>query len=322
MPARYLTRFISFAKFILIVVYLLVIAGSVVRSTGSGMGCPDWPKCFGKWVPPTDVSQLPSNYKEIFKTKNFEVAEFSAVHTWTEYVNRLLGVLLGLFVFVQFIWSFFMVKFDRKIFAYSFVQLLLLGFQGWLGSKVVSSNLAAAKITGHMVVALIIIAVQIIIIHRSKIILKIEDVRFSRMLKALMVFALLLSLIQILIGTEVREEIDKIVFNTQNQHRETWIALLGGSFKIHRILAFAVLIVNGLMFYLIKKNHSKEKKINTLAICILNSIVLQIFLGTYMAWFAIPPFSQPMHLLLATIMFGLQFALAVRMGKNRWEKIA
>src|SRR5438874_9910638 len=109
-------RFRRLALLTVIVIYLLILAGGIVRGTGSGMGCPDWPKCFGRWVPPTQVSQLPPNYQKIYGAKLKGEVEFNAVKTWIEYVNRLLGVLSGFFVFATLLASFFYLRRDKAIF--------------------------------------------------------------------------------------------------------------------------------------------------------------------------------------------------------------
>ena len=78
-------------KFLLIIslslVYLVIAAGSIVRMTGSGMGCPDWPKCFGYLIPPTEKSQLKwkplSSYKKgqiIIVDETLKIASVSYTH--------------------------------------------------------------------------------------------------------------------------------------------------------------------------------------------------------------------------------------------------
>jgi cytochrome c oxidase assembly protein subunit 15 len=158
-----LAAFTRFSKLVVITVFLVILAGGVVRMTQSGMGCPDWPKCFGRWIPPTHENQLPSNYKEIYAFKYVDLS-FNVYHTWIEYINRLLGAILGLLLFIQFIWSLRFNKSGPMLKWVCLALLLITGFQGWLGSKVVEANLEVIKVTTHMMVALVIAALSVTII--------------------------------------------------------------------------------------------------------------------------------------------------------------
>ena len=298
-------RYIGYTWFVLLMVLLVIAAGGVVRMTQSGMGCPDWPKCFGRWLPPTSAEQLPPDFEKYLKAQDIDHS-FNVYHTWIEYINRLLGALLGVFIFIHFIWS--LIKFrktDRRILLYSFLLLIAVGFQGWLGKKVVDHNLEVVKVTIHMLMALVIAAIPLLIIYRLKENKKIAD----EFLKVLSVLVLIFLLGQIVLGTQVREQVDEISKALSYKQRELWIERIDKMFIIHR--SFSWLIAAGCLLLFFKAR--KHLTLRTNVIIILSFVVVTILIGTIMAWYSIPAIAQPLHLLLASILSLAIFTLRLRL---------
>lgn len=288
------TSFIKFSKLVLATVFLVIAAGAVVRMTQSGMGCPDWPTCFGRWVPPTNASQLPPDFEKYLKQQDIDHT-FNVFHTWTEYVNRLLGALLGLFLFIQFIWSLKFWKKNRKIIWLCLCTLLLTGFQAWLGKKVVDTNLATLKITTHMLVALLIAALSFTVIHWLQPTKKLHNKAIS--ITTLIV--LLLLVVQIILGTQVRQQIDVISKAMDYNNRAYWIEKLDYVFYIHRSFS---LVVAALCVYLVVQ-FNRRNTAPTSTRLVLFCIIGEMVLGVIMSYLNIPALAQPLHLLLSAILF-------------------
>ena len=298
-------KYIRYTWFLLVMIFLVIIAGAVVRMTQSGMGCPDWPKCFGRWIPPTTVNQLPADFEKYLKAQDIDHS-FNVYHTWIEYINRLLGALLGVFIFIHFIWSF--IRFRRtnkRIVWVSFLLLLAVGFQGWLGKKVVDANLAVMKITTHMLVALIIAAIPLLIIYRLK---ENEKIKNS-FLKRLSVAVILILLIQIVLGTQVREQIDEISKSLQYSQRELWTGRLDNMFVIHRSFSWLAAVGCLLLWWKAKPFNSLQ----TNSLLILGCVLTTISLGIVMAFLDIPALAQPLHLLLASVLIISVFTFRLRL---------
>ncbi len=316
MEQKSIHRFIFIAQITLAFIFLVIIAGSIVRATGSGMGCPDWPKCFGKWIPPTDVSQLPTDYKEVYAGEHHAVAEFNALNTWTEYLNRLAGAILGVMVFIQLIFSIFIKKYDKRIFILSILLFILVGFQGWLGAKVVSSNLAPMKITVHMVMALVILAIGVAVIFRSKkLISAVKEVAFPPLIIQLAAGVLFLTIIQIMLGTQVREEVDVMLKNFDAVFRGDIIESLGITFKVHRTFSIVIILLNFFLIYKIVKSEASSSLKNTVKL-LGGTLILELLVGIILNRFALPAALQPVHLLLACFTFALQFLIILKVLKK------
>ncbi|MPR33802.1 COX15/CtaA family protein [Salmonirosea aquatica] len=297
--------------FAVITVYLLIAAGGIVRSTGSGMGCPDWPKCFGSWVPPTEAYQLPSNYKELYGAKLKGEVEFNVVKTWTEYVNRLLGVFTGILIFGTLLASVpYLRTHKSNLFYASLAAFILVGIQGWLGSKVVSTELHPLMVTLHMVVAIVIVFILIYTLIRSypPRTNTFKNKKFL-LVKQLIVLSIVLSFGQVMLGTQVREAMDGAISMLGYDARSQWIEQLGLPFYIHRSFSLVVLGVNTLLVYQIWNERKRSRLRRYLIQGVIVVILLEIFSGIVMAYFSVPAFAQPIHLTLAIVMLGTQYSL-------------
>ncbi|MFT7150570.1 MAG: cytochrome c oxidase assembly protein subunit 15 [Nonlabens sp.] len=323
--------FRRFSAVTVIAVYLLIAIGGIVRSTGSGMGCPDWPKCFGSWVPPTSVDELPADYKEdyvqqrVAKNEKFSKyltafgfddlayqvendpkilveEDFNAVKTWVEYINRLIGAVIGLLIFGTFVLSIRFWKKDRPITVLSFIAFVLVGFQGWIGSIVVSTNLLQWMITIHMLLAIVIVGLLIYVYFRSKrdSLKQLNDTPSK--LKWIVIACLLLTIVQIVLGTQVREGVDMVA---EFAARSEWISNLGLTFIIHRSYSLLLLALHGYLFYILLTSESLKSITKWLLVI----VVMEILSGAIMAYFGVPAFIQPIHLLLGTLIVGVQYYL-------------
>ena len=338
--------FLKSAKTSLILVYLVIVAGALVRMTGSGMGCPDWPKCFGYYIPPTDIKELlwtPNHeYFEgqvIIKNEKLLVAKidfkstetfdesqfrlytkhdyaiFNAVETWIEYLNRLVGALAGLAVFIMAIFSFGYWKTNKKITIFSWTTVFLMGFQGWLGARVVYSVLNPLKITIHMIVALIIVAVLLFIIKNASNLKSIFviDSRFKNIIFVTLIF----TFVQIILGTQVRQYVDEMVKILGYNQMQKVLENPEITFYIHRSFSILILGLNVFLFLRNRKLNLGFEKINW----VMTLIGIEILSGMAMYYLDFPYSSQPIHLVIASILFGVQFYLFLENRKSISDEI-
>ena len=326
-------RFIKISKISLILVLLVILAGSLVRMTGSGMGCPDWPKCFGYLIPPTNISEIEwspnksykkgiilrnngklivsksdftsSNQINFSNWKNYtkhNYSDFDATKTWIEFINRLLGAIAGLATLIMFVFSFSYWNKKNILILNSLLIIIGMGFQAWLGKLVVDSNLAPYKITVHMLMALVIISLIIYSIFKTQKNLNDEIIRDS-FVKNLVSFTVLISLIQIVIGTQVREFIDLQYEIYGPNNKDKWLNAPNFYFYFHRTFSILILLLNFGLYYLIKLRNYSSIIIRKISFI----IFLEIVVGIVMYYIDFPFLSQPIHLLLATILFSYQY---------------
>ena len=295
----------------------LIMVGGIVRAAGAGLGCPDWPKCYGLWIPPMHVSELPPG---------FDVDSFNAFKTWTEYINRLIGVLVGFFIAANFLTSLRYRKSKPNVTISSLLALILVLFQAWLGGQVVRSGLASGMITLHMLLAMIIVGVLLYASFKSK-----EDfveLRMSHKSKQqflrLGIIIGVLSIIQMILGTQVREAIDLVNEGIVITDRSLWIEHIGVIYKVHRSFSWLLIIAIALLSYRVLKFSKYQLGTTTaglkgfilLGYAIPIGVLSQFIIGVGLQWFDMPRVLQVLHLVGVTFLLSFIFIFVLMLSQR------
>lgn len=288
----------------------LILVGGLVRAAGAGLGCPDWPKCFGMWIPPTNISDLPSQ---------FDASQFNVYKTWIEYVNRLVGAVIGLLIIATCFRSISYRKKEPSVFYSSVIALILVLFQGWLGGQVVETGLSEWLITVHMILAMIIVNVLLYAAFKSSKEHVKLDLKPSIRKKVFVtgIVLLILSTIQMILGTQVREEIDLIkeVDPFVLPPRSAWIGMLSDIFEIHRTFSWVLVLSGSYLGYLLWKEEiiGQLKKIGIVNVALIFS---QIVIGIGLAYLDFPRILQVLHLVGIALMICMQFLMILMVNER------
>jgi cytochrome c oxidase assembly protein subunit 15 len=293
-----------------IATYLLILVGALVRASGAGLGCPDWPMCYGRWIPPTSVSQLPAG---------FDPATFNAVLTWTEYTNRLLGVSIGFLITATVVAALRWHRSEARILWPSVAALLLVGIEGWLGGQVVRSGLEPWMISAHLIFALLIVT---LLLYATFVAYRLRDAtglsagpertRLARFAAAVIGVLLL----QIYLGTLVRGGMEVAVDADPDLPRSAWLAAVASQDQVHRGMAVLVVLAVAALMLQIRTRFAEDRPLVLWATLAAILAAGQIAIGVILARMGLPPAAQVLHLSVASLLLGALVMVVLLAGRG------
>lgn len=307
----------------LVSVLTLIFVGAIVRVTGAGMGCPDWPTCWGMLIPPTSVEEVDFDKLDIEKfqqkaqrmgrdpstiSRESLKAEFNPRHVWTEFTNRLFSLPVGFFSLATFIASFHFRKTRPLLFWLSFSGLLLVLANAWMGARVVYSGIAPGVLSTHLALAMALICVLTYCVWAgAERPLKVTMTGKARPLRMIVLALLIMVVIEGILGTQIREMTDQLAKAHIDAPRETWIGELEQSmtYFVHRSFSW-VLLLTSVVAYTLAKRHQQDGATPSQT-GVLVIMFAQMILGLVMAQIHIYSWVQVLHVGLAAILLALVF---------------
>lgn len=301
-------------------VLVLMFVGATVRVSGAGMGCPDWPKCWGRLIPPTSAEQVDFEALpiEVFQRKakwlGMDPAEvtpgklreiFNPRHVWTEFVNRLTSLPVGFFSLAMLMAACWHARARPIAFACALASVIVIGTNAWLGARVVFSGLQPGVITAHLALAMGLLGLLVYCAWAGTPTpwrIAMDGSRAHRASRIAVGALLIVTVVEGISGAQVREMTDELSKIYNNAPRETWTAELEESlwYVTHRSFSWIVLAA-AVAAYVLAWRHCKGGP-GLVGHSVFAIVMVQMVLGVIMAQIQIFSWVQVLHVGLAALL--------------------
>jgi cytochrome c oxidase assembly protein subunit 15 len=237
---------------------------------------------------------------------------------WTEYVNRLLGVTVGFFILGTTVSAWRHHRQEAHIFWPTLIALLLTGYEGWLGGRVVAHELAPWIVTAHLIVAIVIVLLllyaTVYAIYRRPAMARansggggyeqMEDRAPRRTFVIVVIAMMVITLLQVALGTQVRGNIDDAL--QAEVPRDAALGTVGAFDSAHRTLALAVMSLALVSLLILWAKHGADRRLARWTYVVVGLAAAQILLGLFLAYAALAAPIQVLHLSIASLLMGAQ----------------
>jgi cytochrome c oxidase assembly protein subunit 15 len=299
-------KFLRLVLLATVAIYILMFTGGLVRVSGAGLGCPDWPTCFGRWLPPTDVSQLPPD---------IDPSRFNFTLAWIEYGNRMLGAIVGLLILVTALFSIRAHRDSPAIRWTCIGALILVAYVGWQGGKVVESHLQPTMVSVHMIMGMITASLLVFAASRALLAgFNITHVTGELRKQRWWIWLLIiLALGQVTLGTQMRELLKAASENFPMTAPSDWFEKVGPLTHSHLGMGLVILVGTiQVIMRVMKKAGPNAKLVSTAGGTAIVLLITQVMIGLGFLFSGLPPVVQVFHMWVASLFVGsLTVLLAV-----------
>jgi protoheme IX farnesyltransferase len=291
------TRFQKIAIATVIATVLLVTVGVIVRATESGMGCPDWPLCYGQLIPPLDDPKA-----------------------WWEWIHRTIAAVIGFLILgVAFLaWKDHR---DRPSILWpSLLAVVLVGFQAWLGRETVRMNNSGDSVTAHLAAAMSLLGLLVYVTVRSFYPARLPARGGSQRFTLLAVLTAATMLVLLLFGSNVTARDAGLVFPDWPLMNGALVPIQAGmdpqaqglyeAHMLHRYVAGLVLVLVWVTAFAAWRTQRARRWVVPLALAIGVVYPVQVVMGGLQVFTQLADWTQTLHVALSALLWGLAVALA------------